>query len=84
MELEKLAYKILSSLIFEETFEHIYEEAGEPDRNVVSDVLRILVVKDLVRVFEIRNDKYVPVSYIEPDTYSNQFFRASAKGLNLL
>lgn len=84
MELEKLAYKILSSLIFEEKFEHIYEESGEPDRNIVSDVLRILVVKDLVRVYEVRNEKYVSVSYIEPDTYSNQFFRASAKGLNLL
>jgi hypothetical protein len=84
MKLEPLAIKILSSLIFEETFEHILEDAGNIDRNIVSDVLRILVVKDLVRVYEKREDKFIPVAYIEPDTYAGQYFRITAKGMKYL
>lgn len=84
MEIEPLAIKILSSLIFEETFEHILEESGEKNRNIVSDILKTLVMKDLVRVYEKRNDKFVAVAHIEPDTYAGQFFRITAKGMRFL
>ncbi|MCO6495994.1 MAG: hypothetical protein J5I91_10010 [Bacteroidetes bacterium] len=84
MELDPLALKILSSLIFEEPFEFIYQESGEPDRNIVSDVLRVLIVKDLVRVFEKQDGRFIPVAHIEPDTYSEQYFRITAKGMRYI
>jgi len=84
MELDELSIEILGLLVFEESFVHICEECSIKDKNIVSDVLRVLIVRDLVRVFEERDGKLVAVNYVEPDEYKNQFFRISAKGLKTI
>lgn len=82
--LDPLEIKILSTLLFEETFEHILEDSGEKNKNIVSDVLRTLIVKDLVRVYEKQQERYIPVAHIEPDSFKGQYFRITSKGLKYL
>jgi hypothetical protein len=84
MEIDSLSKKILASMIFEETFEKIMEDCGEPNVNIVRDVIRTLIVKDLVKVYEYINQNYVPVPYQDPDYFKNQYLRITAKGIKYL
>lgn len=83
-EIDELSKKILSLLLFEEQFSHVYEESGESNRNIVSDVLKTLIIKDLVKVYELREERFIAVNYIEPDHYKGQYFRISAIGMRYL
>lgn len=84
MEIDKLCKQVLSTLLFEETFEHICEDCGISNRKVVADIVKTLVVKDLVRVYELRSDRYVQVHYIEPDYFKDLYFRITAQGMEKL
>lgn len=78
--LEDLALHILSLIVLEESFENIYVESGEKDKKIVLDILRILIVKDLVRVYEETPKGFKPLAYADPDQLDKMYFRITAKG----
>jgi hypothetical protein len=78
--LEDLAVRILSLIVLEENFENIYWESGEKNKKIVLDVLRTLIVKDLVRVYEETPKGFKLVSYVDPDAFETLYFRITAKG----
>jgi predicted transcriptional regulator len=84
MDIDKHSLDMLKLLLFEETFEHICEEMTEPNRNIVADVLKQLIIKDLVKIFELRGDRFISVGYLEPDAFKGQYFRITSKGIRLL
>jgi hypothetical protein len=85
MELEELELKILSLLLFPEKFKHIAEESGEADFYIVADVLKTLIVKDLVRIYESdEQGNYMPVQFLAVDDLNFQWFRITTKGIIIL
>lgn len=85
MEIDKLELKILSSLLFPEKFENIVQESGESDSYIVTDVLKTLIVKDLVKIYEEdENGNYKSVSFLAVDDLNLQWFRITTKGINIL
>ena len=85
MELEELELKILSLLLFPEKFKHIVEESGEADSYIVADVLKTLIVKDLVRIYETDEiGNFKPVQFLAVDELNLQWFRITTKGINIL
>jgi hypothetical protein len=85
MELEELELKILSLLLFPEKFKHIAEESGEADSFIVADVLKTLIVKDLVRIYESdEQGNFKPVQFLTVDNLNLQWFRITTKGIDIL
>lgn len=83
-ELNPLAEKIISMLIFEENFNHIYEESGEKNRNVVQDEVKQLIVSDYVKpVANIETGKRSSIHY-DSDKMHDYSFQLTGKGMKYL
>ncbi len=83
-ELNILAEKIVSMLIFEENFKHIYEESGEINKNVVQDEVKQLIVSNFVKpVANIETGKRSGIQY-DSDKMFEYSFQLTAKGMHYL
>lgn len=82
--LNTLAEKIISLLIFEESFGNILSEIPEHKTSSIGDELKILIAKDLVKPCkDIENETKSGVMY-DSDMMLQYSFMLSAKGLAYL
>lgn len=82
--LNPLAEKIISLLVFEESFEHILSDLPDVSRYAVGDELKTLIVSDYVKPCREIGSHAGSGMHYDSDKLSDFSFRLSAKGLSYL
>jgi hypothetical protein len=82
--LNPIAEKIISLLVFEETFEQIVSEILEVNEYAIADEIKTLIVKDFVRpVNDVENKRSAKMMY-DSDKMKDYSFQLTAKGIQQL
>lgn len=82
--LDPLAEKIISMLVYEETFVNLLEDLRGFNEYAVADELKQLIAKDFVRPCrDVENDKKSGVLY-DSDRMASYSFTLTGKGLTYL
>jgi len=83
--LDEIEKSVLEKLTFEEHFHHILEEMDFP-RPVVADVLKTLLVKEMVHAFTFneKTNSALPTAFCDTDNLQDYLFRATKKGMDAL
>jgi len=83
-ELNPLAEKIISMLIFEENFNHILDESGEKRKSVVQDEVKQLIATDYVKpTANIETGRRSSIHY-DSDKMQDYSFQLTGKGMKYL
>ena len=81
-ELTTLQVKILSTMIFVETFDHILEEVKAPEKIVRAD-MRMLIDRRYIQVMERDGDNYRRTVFYDADDMRAYYYTATEKALSL-
>lgn len=82
--LNETSKKIISLLLFEETFEAIYEEMQPISKNILADELKFLISKDYIKPVRNINNGYNSSILYDSDQLFDYSFKISAKGIEIL
>jgi hypothetical protein len=83
-ELSGLAKKIVSLLVFEETFDHIVEDVKDASRYAVADEIKTLIGKDLLHPRKDLVSGKTSGFIYDSDHMEQYSFALTAKGMSLL
>jgi hypothetical protein len=83
-ELSSLAKKIISQLVFEETFDHIVEDVKDAGKYAIADEIKMLIAKDILHPRrDLISGKTSGFIY-DSDHMEHYSFGLTAKGISLL